>query len=1186
MAIYNASLLISASNATYFTNVTGGIAAVAVRDFNDTWISSSALLTGSNTFVGNQIISGNVDINGAFSASLQTGYLFVGDGNGRTQAVATSSIITNIETGSFATTGSNTFIGNQIISGNVLPQVDGQGDLGTDTYKWNKIVVNGELKGSSLNTTGRGAVGTLRVSDETFPLSFLADREIVGDGSGANTHMYYGTSSSDVTALREFVYTQSGSNADFGNVSASFNTRIDNLSGITGSFATTGSNVFKGTQFLYSTDGVAPLQISSSAYYGINLENQGILISGNGGPRIQFPNATWLNGNENDNFQFTGDTDNPLTRGLDFFLYGSGSRTMRFRNNSGPGGTIQFETSQSAITFNAGNNIGITAGNQLSLTGSQTLINGIQYPQTDGTNGQALITNGSGILSFGTVSTGSAIDTGSFITTGSVTNSQTIFGNLTVSRSAGSGQNAIDAEGNAYVTDTLKVGALRISGSGLTGAMNMLYPTTLWQSSGDITFNNFLNTPSSSYTGSISFNAVSGNVNLSATGGGFVQLNSIKYPETDGTNGQVITTNGSGVLTFTTPSGGATGSFATLGANTFTGSQTISASNGALTFSQTGSSAGGIQFPNSKIYQNNFLNFEANDVGVEFSVAGTTPSTNINFRNTSPSGQIQFTSDSSSISLTSATTTTISSSTTNIYSPNSGGGGINNRGVVTIGQNIGTGFGESYLLGYSGSLVIGNSVNSPTYAALSHITSSQPNGNNGLIFKTNNNTGTTLLNGSANIFTNPNTPTTDYIRYVGGSNNLYLNNSNGVNSQITASATSVSGNRPTMNNNIFQGTANFAINQAVNGGTHTYNNNLFGATNAMNINALAFTGSNFTINDNIFKGGGVTINPASASLAEIAAGVSGSANVEVVRNISLGTGGMTINIGPQSKTGFNSIFGNVLQAGLTVTNISSSAQVIASNNNTNQPQTYTNAGARDLGIHRQLGQMSNNYGGMNLIASASAINALANISTQAMVVTNRMYSGSLGSGSLNYSRNLNAGTGHTYTATGSFGGTGTVYGMIGNATIGGSNTIFTNVEGRGNYVGFLSNVIGGQNLILTGSNNSDITASGGAYFGRFNADDGIRNQSAENIFFVGTGTSTSNRKTGFLIDSGSNTFVEGSLNVSGSTALTGSLAVSSFTTLASVSSSLDFADDTAAAAGGVPLGGLYRNGNFVMIRLT
>lgn len=32
--------------------------------------------------------------------------------------------------------------------------------------------------------------------------------------------------------------------------------------------------------------------------------------------------------------------------------------------------------------------------------------------------------------------------------------------------------------------------------------------------------------------------------------------------------------------------------------------------------------------------------------------------------------------------------------------------------------------------------------------------------------------------------------------------------------------------------------------------------------------------------------------------------------------------------------------------------------------------------------------------------------------------------------------------------------------------------------------------------------------------------------------------------------------------------------------------SSSYADDTAAAAGGVPIGGYYRNGNFVMVRLT
>jgi hypothetical protein len=40
------------------------------------------------------------------------------------------------------------------------------------------------------------------------------------------------------------------------------------------------------------------------------------------------------------------------------------------------------------------------------------------------------------------------------------------------------------------------------------------------------------------------------------------------------------------------------------------------------------------------------------------------------------------------------------------------------------------------------------------------------------------------------------------------------------------------------------------------------------------------------------------------------------------------------------------------------------------------------------------------------------------------------------------------------------------------------------------------------------------------------------------------------------------------------------------TILSRVSSSLNFANDTAAAAGGVPLGGLYRNGGVIQIRLV
>lgn len=63
-----------------------------------------------------------------------------------------------------------------------------------------------------------------------------------------------------------------------------------------------------------------------------------------------------------------------------------------------------------------------------------------------------------------------------------------------------------------------------------------------------------------------------------------------------------------------------------------------------------------------------------------------------------------------------------------------------------------------------------------------------------------------------------------------------------------------------------------------------------------------------------------------------------------------------------------------------------------------------------------------------------------------------------------------------------------------------------------------------------------------------------------------------------------------SLQITGSFGVTGSVSISGsfvgFTVLQQVSESLNFADDTAAAAGGVPLGGIYRSGNFIVIRIV
>jgi hypothetical protein len=62
--------------------------------------------------------------------------------------------------------------------------------------------------------------------------------------------------------------------------------------------------------------------------------------------------------------------------------------------------------------------------------------------------------------------------------------------------------------------------------------------------------------------------------------------------------------------------------------------------------------------------------------------------------------------------------------------------------------------------------------------------------------------------------------------------------------------------------------------------------------------------------------------------------------------------------------------------------------------------------------------------------------------------------------------------------------------------------------------------------------------------------------------------------------------ISGSMLVTGSLAMSGSFTQVGYKILTTVSQSLNYSDDTAAAAGGVPLGGLYRNGNFILIRLS
>jgi hypothetical protein len=67
-----------------------------------------------------ELNSGSLGVSGSFTASLAEGYVWVGGVGNVSTAISTASFGGSINTGSFATTASNTFIGNQIISGNLL----------------------------------------------------------------------------------------------------------------------------------------------------------------------------------------------------------------------------------------------------------------------------------------------------------------------------------------------------------------------------------------------------------------------------------------------------------------------------------------------------------------------------------------------------------------------------------------------------------------------------------------------------------------------------------------------------------------------------------------------------------------------------------------------------------------------------------------------------------------------------------------------------------------------------------------------------------------------------------------------------------------------------------------------------------------------------------------------------------
>jgi uncharacterized coiled-coil protein SlyX len=163
----------------------GGFATLGANTFTGSQtISSSLNVSGSANFVGGDVnftdqgrninidvdrtiikgqkptlISSSLDIQGSLTASLTNGYAWVGDATNHNVLVATSSFATNVS--NLATTGSNSFNGNQIITGSVYISSSATVDLRVEGQIFVSSSATGGTTAPKITVSGSAGTSTI-----------------------------------------------------------------------------------------------------------------------------------------------------------------------------------------------------------------------------------------------------------------------------------------------------------------------------------------------------------------------------------------------------------------------------------------------------------------------------------------------------------------------------------------------------------------------------------------------------------------------------------------------------------------------------------------------------------------------------------------------------------------------------------------------------------------------------------------------------------------------------------------------------------------------------------------------------------------------------------------------------------------------------------------------------------------
>jgi hypothetical protein len=320
---------------------------------------------------------------------------------------------------------------------------------------------------------------------------------------------------------------------------------------------------------------------------------------------------------------------------------------------------------------------------------------------------------------------------------------------------------------------------------------------------------------------------------------------------------------------------------------------------GDLAFSRSGT--GNVKVMTLAGVAGNNTTFQNNPVVFNDTVSSLT----VNAQSTAISGSGSYSLQASAITQAAPTATTTASSSF--------------IGTVSITGQSGAD-GKVFLLGHSGSLVLGNSTTNAYYDALSYISSSVSNANTNLIFKTNTNTTGVIVSGSANLFVPPSAPTAEFKRYIGGSGNIAL---------LAAVIPQITGSNqisPSFTNNIFQGNSMF-MRTPVSSSTWTISGNSFNnfgniafgtaqATSFVSASAGVQISNNFvggTLNATAYKttlygpvgiiqsyfGGTLTMNNDSSSITFVNSAMQGALTINNSYNSSTTTNanGLAINAG-------------------------------------------------------------------------------------------------------------------------------------------------------------------------------------------------------------------------------------------------------------------------------------------------